>query len=111
MAFSLASIALVSSFYKFSSYCFIPKKIQEPLNAFGIATYGIYILHPIVNNYTNHAFDFIGVQSPLIKITFVIILTPILAIVSFNSFEIRVMQLGKFITAKYIGRDTKSITT
>ena len=108
MAFSLASIVLVTAFYKLSDCHFIPKTIRQPLNALGIATYGIYILHPIVNNYINHAFDFIGVQSHLLKITLVIIITPIIAIISYNVFEMKMMQLGKFITVKYIGRYTQS---
>jgi exopolysaccharide production protein ExoZ len=97
--FLLASISLVCAFYKFPQNYLIPRSIQYPLEQFGIATYGIYLLHPIVNTYANYALTRIGLQEPAVIFAVVVVLTPALAIVSFNRFEKKFMTYGKTITA------------
>lgn len=97
--FLLASIMLVTAFYKFSQYSLIPKGIQYPLEQFGIATYGVYLLHPLVNSYAGYALRKIGLQAPAVLFTVVVILTIALAIASFKIFEIRIMKYGKEVTS------------
>jgi len=96
--FLLASISLVCAFYRFSQYSLVPRIIQYPLEQFGIATYGVYLLHPIVSSYANGAMKRIGVQDSAVVFAFVVVLTPVLALASFNMFEKRIMKYGKAIT-------------
>jgi len=98
--FLFASIILVVFFYKFSSYELVPKSIQYPLEQFGIATYGVYLLHPIVNTYAGYILKKVGIESSIIQFTVVIIITIVIAISSFNLFERKIMKFGKKITSK-----------
>ena len=97
--FLLASIMLVTAFYKFSQHSFIPKGIQYPLEQFGIATYGVYLLHPLVNSYAGYALRKIGLQDPAVLFAVVVIITIALAIASFKFFEIRIVKYGKEVTS------------
>jgi peptidoglycan/LPS O-acetylase OafA/YrhL len=99
VVFLLASIMLVCAFYKFSHYSLIPRSIQYPLEQFGIATYGVYLLHSIVNSYAGYALKKIGLQNTAILFVVVVILTVALAIASFHIFEKRIMKYGKEVTS------------
>lgn len=98
--FLFASIILVVFFYKFSSYDIIPKNIQYPLEQFGIATYGVYLLHPIVNNYAGTILKKVAIESSLLQFAVVVIITIVIAVVSFNLFERKIMKFGKKVTSK-----------
>ena len=97
--FLLASIMLVCAFYKFSHYSLVPRGMQYLLGQFGIATYGVYLLHPIVNSYVGFAFKLMGLQSTTILFVVVVILTVVFAIASFNLFEKRIMKYGRRVTS------------
>lgn len=97
--FLLASIMLVCAFYKFTHYSLVPKGIQYPLEQFGIATYGVYLLHPIVNSHADHALKGLGLQNSAVLFTVVVVFTIVFAIVSFNLFEKQIMNYGKRITS------------
>ena len=96
--FLFSSIILVVSFYKFSHYELIPKILQYPLEQFGIATYGVYLLHPIVNMYVGYFFKKVGLENIIVLFIVVVILTIAIAIASFNLFEKKIMKFGKNIT-------------
>jgi peptidoglycan/LPS O-acetylase OafA/YrhL len=99
VVFLLASITLVYVFYKFPYYSFIPRSVQYPLGQLGLATYGIYMLHPVVYNYTGYTFNKLGLQNIPVLFAVTVILTVILAITSFNTFEKRIMKHGKRVTS------------
>lgn len=101
IVFLAASVALVISFFKFNRYDLVPKSIQFPLEQFGIATYGVYLLHPIVNSYAAFLLDKTGPHSPTILFAIVVIITIIFAIISFHLFEKRMMKIGKLIASEY----------
>lgn len=96
--FLFASIMLVCSFYKFSGYSLIPIGVQYPLEQFGIATYGVYLLHPIVSHYTDHALNIIGLRDPIALFVVVSVLTIVFAIASFNILEKKIIRFGKKLT-------------
>lgn len=96
VVFLLTSVILVITFYKFSHSYLIPKSIRHSLEQLGLATYGIYLLHPIVNQYAVYIFDKTRLSPPPeILFAVVVIFTIFLAIVSFHIFEKRIMKYGK----------------
>lgn len=97
--FLFSSIILVVSFYKFLSYDIVPKGIQYPLEQFGIATYGVYLLHPIVNTYIGYILKKLDVENSVMLFVVVVILTIAIAIASFNLFEKKIMIFGKKATS------------
>lgn len=99
MVFLFASILMVISFYKFTRYDLVPRGVQYPLEQFGMATYGVYLLHPVVNSYAGLALRKVGLESSALLFAVVVVLTITTAIVSFNYFEKRVMRIGKRITS------------
>ena len=86
------------AFYKFSRYDLVSRSIQYPLEQFGIATYGVYLLHPIVNSYMGIVLRKLGVESSILQVTATVFLTAGIAIASFNLFERKLIKLGKKIT-------------
>lgn len=77
----------------------IPAFVSAPLEQFGIATYGVYLLHPIVNLYLNFVLHKFGVTNPMIHFVLVMVLTVAMAITSYNFIEKRLMGVGKRITS------------
>jgi peptidoglycan/LPS O-acetylase OafA/YrhL len=95
--FSLLSIMLVIGFYKFTLK--IPKIITIPLEKSGIASYGVYMLHPLFKVGVLNLFYEIGWRGKY-NYTFTIISVTILAsLLLYNTVEVRIMQWGKRITA------------
>ena len=98
LVFSAASVLLVLSFYKLTLQP--PRWIAAPLAALGAATYGVYLLHPIV---------FPGVQllarrlqldaGPFALIAMTIVLTIAVSVVLYRHFELPLIALGKRLTA------------
>ena len=97
LLFMLASLALVVSFYKFSQYHLVPGFISFPLEQLGIATYGVYLLHPIVCGYLGRLLGKIGFPNPYLLFSLVIVLTIAVALLSYHLFEKKMMKLGKMI--------------
>lgn len=97
--FLFASIALVLSFYKFPWYQYVPRFISLPLEQLGIATYGVYLLHPIIYKYLSIVYRKIELNNKYIQISIVIITTIFAALVSYKYFECRMIKIGKNITS------------
>ncbi|WP_336932385.1 acyltransferase [Acinetobacter bereziniae] len=90
--FSIASIILVLGFYKLDVN--LPSWFSKPLANFGEATYGIYLLHPVVFIFTNKIFN--G-NSVLIIISSSIV-TIIAANLSYKFYEKKWIKIGKNLT-------------
>lgn len=93
--FSLMSILLVVAFYKFPFT--LPTIISYPLKQFGIATYGVYLLHPIIFQSIQFLLPQLKTY-PFILFASSIILTITLALLSYKFFEEPLMRIGKKIT-------------
>lgn len=65
------------------------------LEKLGIATYGIYLLHPIVRKYVCYFTD-----SSLVIIPSSIVITIFIALVSYYYYEVKIMDYGKILTKK-----------
>lgn len=88
----IISTGLVVGFYKFMIQ--IPRFIDYPLEKFGIVTYGVYLLHPVVNNGLSKIAQLPG----WIMSTMVIVVTILLSLASYYYFELKLMKLGKRLT-------------
>jgi len=93
--FSLMSILLVVAFYKFPFT--LPIIMSYPLKQFGIATYGVYLLHPIIFQSIQFLLPQLKTY-PFILFASSIILTIVLALLSYKFFEQPLMRIGKKIT-------------
>jgi peptidoglycan/LPS O-acetylase OafA/YrhL len=76
----------------------LPPFIGNKLEQLGIATYGVYLLHPIVMDITRSMLQILGIQSSYIRILVAISSTIALAMLVFNVVEARLIDLGKRVT-------------
>lgn len=86
--YSLLCTVIVLCFYKMKN-----KKLTlagKLFEQFGIATYGVYLLHPITIVYLSYF-----INSTIISIPLSIILTIGIALISFYFFESKLIQIGK----------------
>jgi exopolysaccharide production protein ExoZ len=90
--FSIASIMLVLGFYKLDVS--LPIWFSKPLANFGEATYGIYLLHPVVFIFTNKIFN----ENPVFVVISSSIVTIIAANLTYKFYEKRWIRIGKNLT-------------
>lgn len=95
--FSLASVFIVLSFFKLSTH---PHKlIAKPLAALGAATYGVYLLHPIIYSAVELTSRRLGLQiGSIATIAITIALTISLSLLIYKKFELPFIRLGKRLT-------------
>ncbi len=86
--YSVLSIAIVISFYKLAITNI--SNTGRLFEKFGIATYGVYILHPIVKQYMDLLID----NGFITKMLSIAITIP-LSIYSYKYFESKITQIGK----------------
>lgn len=96
--FSILSSIIVLCFYKLDIN--LPSSPSKLLETFGIATYGIYLIHPIVYIYLNGLFGKINLKNDLFLFSSTIIITILLSIFSYKYFELRLIKIGKKVTSK-----------
>jgi peptidoglycan/LPS O-acetylase OafA/YrhL len=95
--FSIISICLVFSVYKLEIS--LPKIIEYPLEKLGIATYSVYLLHPIVYWYTTIAFHrILKIDHPRFLFISIIAITITLSIISYKYLEKPFIDIGKRLT-------------
>jgi len=101
VVFILASIILVLFFYKIpvEIESKIPKFLKYIFEKFGIATYGIYLLHPVVLLYWRNMLERINISNQYITFFGCVVLTIVGALISFNLIESKIMAIGKKITS------------
>lgn len=96
--FITLSILLVLIFYKINFS--INKIVEKQLMIFGMATYGIYLIHPIVYNLSNYFFKLNEILNPYIYIIFIFIMSTLLALFSYYKYESPISKIGKKISKK-----------
>ena len=98
LAFSAASILIVFAVYQYRGTGW--KVLSAPLTHMGLATYGIYLLHPIVWEVTHVVLRRIGIEAtPLIVVTSTVVLTLPIAWAFYQWVERRFIHWGKTSTS------------
>ncbi|WP_421945866.1 acyltransferase family protein [Pedobacter sp.] len=92
LVFVILSFVVVLCFYKMEMK--LPKMLSISLETLGIATYGVYLLHPIV--YTG--VSSLSLTNVYLNFVLVSTLTVALAVFLYNFFETRFIKLGKNLT-------------
>jgi exopolysaccharide production protein ExoZ len=100
--YSFASVLLVIGCYKFRQYDMLPKFVTQPLAKLGVATYGIYLLHPIVSLYFGDILKKLQMATPFIRTGSTIVLVIFFSLLSYYLFEANLIMVGKRITAELI---------
>ena len=93
VVFSAAAVLLVLSFFKLEVT--LPPILAWPLTQLGLATYGVYLLHPLVRQACRLALPEAG-AAVLIPLT--VLLTLFVSLVVYHRFELPMMQIGKRLT-------------
>lgn len=101
LIFSFCSILITFGFYKLTIS--LPHIVTKPLANLGEATYGVYLLHPIVYMFTSRVID-----NSLAVITITSILTIIVANIAYRLYEKPFIKLGKKLTSDHINKSPKS---
>jgi peptidoglycan/LPS O-acetylase OafA/YrhL len=97
--FSIAALALVLSFYKAPMP--LPGWLSRPLATLGVATYGVYLLHPIVYQVVKVSTRQVGlVAGPAITMTCTIVMTIACSVLAFRVYESRFIDLGRRLTGR-----------
>lgn len=93
ICFVVLSFLIVLSFYKME-FSFT-SSLTKPLSLLGAATYGVYLIHPVIYNYFT-----LLVKDASIALVFisVIVITISVSILSYKFFEKRLINIGKRIT-------------
>ena len=103
LAFVAASIAVVVAFYRYPGAA--PAPLAMPLEQLGLATYGVYLLHPVIHDAIELArqrLDLALGNGSVIALT--ITLTVAVSIASYHLYELPLIRFGKRLTSR--GRQT-----
>jgi peptidoglycan/LPS O-acetylase OafA/YrhL len=102
IAFTVASVALVLAFYKFPVS--LPNWLSRPLSQLGIATYGVYLLHPIVFQAVELGCRVLGLRSnPFPVMALTTILTVMTSLMLYDRVEAPFIRFGKKLTNRSAG--------
>jgi peptidoglycan/LPS O-acetylase OafA/YrhL len=94
IVFVLLSLSIVFCFYKMKIK--LPFILAYSLEILGLATYGIYLIHPLV--YFSF-FNLILIKNNLLVFGVVPIITILASIISYKIFELKLIHFGKKITS------------
>ena len=97
IVFVLLSSIIVLCFYKLKVN--LPGFLSNILETFGIATYGVYLVHPIVYFYVATFLNRFNIRSDELIYGMVMVLTITISVISYKLFELRMIKLGKKLTS------------
>jgi peptidoglycan/LPS O-acetylase OafA/YrhL len=98
LVFSAASILMVAGFFKVNFS--IPPVFSVPLEKLGIATYGVYLLHPIVYAAFGVLSSRLGIDVSPLAVTFLVsAITIAVALLVYALIETPMIRLGKRLTS------------
>ncbi|MBF0490407.1 MAG: tetratricopeptide repeat protein [Candidatus Omnitrophica bacterium] len=98
--FSICSIGIVFCFYHIEVN--FPLRINKILSLFGMATYSVYLLHPIIYAGFLNILNAVGIHDAISKILVGATFTCIISMYSFRYFESFFIELGKKISDKIL---------
>jgi exopolysaccharide production protein ExoZ len=98
VAMSLLAVAMVIVFYKCP--LILPGWLGDKLEQLGIATYGVYLLHPIIIDWLRRAAKSLDFYNPYLFAFLTLVLTIALALALFRRVESPLIGLGKRLTRR-----------
>jgi exopolysaccharide production protein ExoZ len=98
LIYILLSFIIVLCFYKLNTN--LPDFLTKILGAFGEATYGVYLIHPVIFTYVKYILGNAGLTNNIFLFFIVITLTILISIFSYKYFEVPLIKLGKRVTVK-----------
>jgi peptidoglycan/LPS O-acetylase OafA/YrhL len=100
VAFCCASILVVLGFYKLQIA--LPSLVSRPLAALGVATYGVYLLHPLVYQAYGVAARALKMpESAPLAISVTVIATILTSLLVYERLEAPLIRLGKRLTSTH----------
>jgi exopolysaccharide production protein ExoZ len=96
LAFSVISVAIVLGFWKCPPR--LPDFIGNRLEQLGVATYGVYLLHPLVMQWTQPRLEALGIYEWHVFVLLVVGTTIALALFTYRFLESPLIKLGKRLT-------------
>lgn len=102
LIYTVLSFIIVLCFYKLKIQ--LPDILGYALETFGIATYGVYLIHPIVYFYSKLYLKEIIMDSGVLLFSIVVVLTVVMSILSYKYFELRLVKIGKQVTSASVNR-------
>lgn len=100
IVFVSISFLIVLCFYKMKIT--LPDIMSNSLETFGIATYGVYLLHPVIYQYEKFIFKAIGLNNLTLLYISVVVSTVILSVISYKYFELKMIGIGKSLTTEKV---------
>lgn len=100
LVLSILSVLIVVSVYKLNVK--LPKLVSAPLGVFGMATYSVYLLHPLVYSYVAYFFTptALSLTGKAWLFAGAIVATILTAILMYHFFEKPFIRLGKRLAEK-----------
>lgn len=105
--FILIIFILVTLFYRIELH--LPKFLSQCFSKLGAATYGVYLIHPIIFHYTEYFFRKSLHSNPILFFIPMTIVTIAISIISYYYFELQIMKISKQITYDKIISKLKTI--
>ncbi|MBL8286723.1 MAG: acyltransferase [Rubrivivax sp.] len=97
VAFVAASTAIVLGFFRLGAA--LPRWLAAPLALLGAATYGVYLLHPIVFQAIERSLRLAGAAlDPRLSMLLTVVVTIAVSVVLYKHFELPLIRLGKRLT-------------
>ncbi|MBU0490150.1 MAG: acyltransferase [Bacteroidetes bacterium] len=97
VVFVTLSFIIVFCFYKLKIN--LPVFLKNALGTFGIATYGVYLIHPIAYYYISFALNKLHFDNGILTFCLIVVLTIVVSVFSYNFFELKLIKLGKRLTS------------
>ena len=106
MVLSLVATSIVLAFWKCPPR--LPGFIGNPLEQLGIATYGVYLLHPFVMQWAQKRLQLLGIYGSHLYGVLVVVFTISFALLTFRFLESPLIKLGKRFTQGHLAHPIQS---
>ncbi len=104
--FVVLALVIVFCFYKLEIE--LPQILSSTFEKFGLMTYSVYLIHPVVFTYTKHFLTVVDLKYRILLFTMVAVITLVISIYSFKLFELKWIKIGKNLTSSPVRREKRA---